>query len=272
MKIRLRSLIISLLTLGLMLSVTPVAFAGSAEPAAGRKLVALTFDDGPGEYVDDILDTLQRHNAKGTFFLLGHKVRTNPDQVRRMVAEGHQIGNHTESHPHLTECSDAAIQQEVKETAQAIAEVTGLTGTGDTGFYLRPPFGSYSDRVAAAAHVPVIWCTVDTGDWKYRSARYLVHYFGEQIQDGDIVILHETVESTVRGLDTLLTKLEERGFQMVTVEELLKQRGITPKPGEILFGAREESCVRQFPNTGVLGGATLLQRLLVLGFPPVEVQ
>ena len=124
MKTRLRCLIISLLTLGLMLSVTPVAFAGSAEPAAGRKLVALTFDDGPGEYADDILDSL----------------------------------------------------------------------------------------------------------------------------------------------------LEERGFQMVTVEELLKRRGIAPKPGEILFGAREESCVRQFPNTSVLGGATLLQRLLVLGFPPVEVQ
>lgn len=134
MNIRLRALITSLLALGLMLSVTLVAFAGSAEAAVGRKLVALTFDDGPGEYADDILDT------------------------------------------------------------------------------------------------------------------------------------------TAQGLDALLTKLEERGFPMVTVEELLKERGITLEPGEIVLGAREESCARQFPDTSVLGGATLLQRLLVLGFPPAKVQ
>ena len=242
MKIRMRTLITSLLMLGLMLSVTPMAFAGSAEPAAGRKLVALTFDDGPGEYADDILDTLQRHNAKGTFFLLGHKVRTNPDQVRRMAAEGHQIGNHTESHPHLTECSDAAIQQEVKETAQAITEVTGLTGTGDTGFYLRPPFGSYSDRVAAAAHVPVIWCTVDSGDWKYQNASRLVSYTGSVLQDGDIVILHETHKSTAQGLDALLTKLDQRGFELVTVDDLFWRRGVTPNAGQIYYSAK---------NTGI---------------------
>lgn len=272
MKIRLRSMMTSLLVLGLMLNLTPVAFAGSADTAASQKLVALTFDDGPGEYSNDILDTLQRHNAKGTFFLIGHKVCACPDQVRRMAAEGHQIGNHTDTHPYLTEYSDAAIQHEVRSTALAITEATGLTGTGDVGFYLRPPYGSYSDRVATAAHVPVVWCTVDSGDWKYQSHRYLVNYFGSQIQDGDIVLLHETVQSTAQGLDVLLTKLEERGFEMVTVEELFQRRGITPEPGEIYFGGRKEDRVLQFPNTSVLGSATLLQRLLVLGFPPANVQ
>ena len=272
MKTWLRSVMTSLLALGLLLNLTPMTLAGSADTASSQKLVALTFDDGPGEYSDDILDTLRRHNAKGTFFLIGRKVRTCPDQVRRMAAEGHQIGNHTDTHPYLTECSDAAIQQEVRDTALAITEATGLTGTGDTGFYLRPPYGSYSDRVATAAHVPVIWCTVDSGDWKYRSARYLVNYFGSQVQDGDILLLHETVQSTAQGLDALLTKLEERGFEMVTVEALFQRRGITPEPGEIYFGGREENCTLQFPNTSILGGATLLQRLFVLGFPPANVQ
>ncbi len=272
MKRPLCTLLSVLLTLGLLLEAAPAVLAAPAEPAAGRKLVALTFDDGPGAYTDEILDTLRRHNAKATFFLLGHKIPACPDQVRRMAAEGHQLGNHTENHPYLKECSDAAIQREVKETAQAITDVTGLTGTGDTGFYLRPPFGSYSARVAAAAHVPVIWCSADTCDWKYRSVRHLVHYFGEQIQDGDIVLLHETVESTARGLDALLTKLEARDFSLVTVEELLKRRGITPEPGEILFDARAARGILPFPDTEVLGGASLLQRLLVLGFPPAQVR
>jgi len=73
-------------------------------------------------------------------------------------------------------------------------------------------------------------------------------------------------------LDALLTKLEERGFEMVTVEALFQRRGITPEPGEIYFGGREENRTLQFPNTSILGGATLLQRLFVLGFPPANVQ
>ncbi len=231
-----------LLTLTVALSLMSTAFAASAYDRPGQKLACLTFDDGPGPYSDAILDVLQKHGAKATFFMNGYKVRTYADQVRRMAAEGHQLGNHTYNHPYLARSSDALIRREVSSTAQVLTEVTGVTGTGDTGFYLRPPYGSFNARVAAAANVPVIWCTVDSGDWRYQSASRLVSYTGSVLQDGDIVVLHETHKSTAQGLDALLTKLDERGFELVTVEELFWRRGVTATPGQIYYSAK---------NTGV---------------------
>lgn len=231
-----------LLTLTMALSLMPTAFGASAYDRPGQKLACLTFDDGPGPYSDAILDVLQKHGAKATFFMNGYKVRTYGDQVRRMVAEGHQIGNHTYNHPYLAKSSDALIRQEVSGTARALMEVTGVTGTGSTGFYLRPPYGSFNSRVAATANVPVIWCTVDSGDWKYQSASRLVSYTGSVLQDGDIVILHETHKSTAQGLDALLTKLDQRGFELVTVEDLFWRRGVTPNAGQIYYSAK---------NTGI---------------------
>ncbi len=231
-----------LLVLVLCVGLAPGALAASAYDRPGQKLACLTFDDGPGPYSDQILDVLKAHGAKATFFMNGYKVRTYAAQVQRMAAEGHQIGNHTYNHPYLAKSSDTLIRQEIQSTAQALTEVTGLTGTGETGFYLRPPYGSFNSRVIAAAGVPVIWCTVDSGDWKYQDAKRLVSYTGSVLQDGDIVILHETHKSTAQGLDALLTRLEERGFQLVTLEDLFWRRGITPQAGQIYYSAK---------NTGV---------------------
>lgn len=242
MKLRSIRALTVLLALTLMLGLVPTAFAASAYDRPGQKLACLTFDDGPGPYSDAILDTLKKHDAKATFFVNGYRLRTYGDEVRRMVAEGHQVGNHTYNHPYLAESADALIRQEVDATAKLITELTGVRGTGSTGFYLRPPYGSFSNRVAAAANVPVIWCTVDSGDWKYQSASRLVSYTGSILQDGDIAILHETHKTTAQGLDALLTKLEERGFELVTVEDLFWRRGITPEAGKIYYSAR---------NTGV---------------------
>ena len=230
------------LTLVLCLTQVPTAFGASAYDRPGQKLAALTFDDGPGPYSHQILDVLAKHDAKATFFMNGYRLNTWPDAVKRMAAEGHQLGNHTYNHPYLAKSSDAAIWREVSSTAQGITALTGLTGTGSTGFYLRPPYGSYNQRVAAAANVPVIWCTVDSGDWKYQSASRLVSYVGSNLNDGDIVIMHETHKTTAQGLDALLTKLESRGIELVTLEELFWRRGITPRAGQIYYSAK---------NTGV---------------------
>lgn len=230
------------LVLVLSLSLVPTAFGASAYDRPGQKLAALTFDDGPGPYSHQILDVLAKHDAKATFFMNGYRLNTWPDAVKRMAAEGHQLGNHTYNHPYLAKSSDATIRREVSSTAQGITALTGLTGTGSTGFYLRPPYGSYNQRVAAAANVPVIWCTVDSGDWKYQSASRLVSYVGSNLNDGDIVIMHETHKTTAQGLDALLTKLESRGIELVTLEELFWRRGITPQAGQIYYSAK---------NTGV---------------------
>ena len=154
MKRALRLSLTLLLVLTLSLGLLPAAQAASAYDRPQQKLACLTFDDGPGKYSDAILDTLKAHGAKATFFMNGYKVRTYADQVRRMAAEGHQIGNHTYNHPYLARSSDYKIRQEVDATAQALTEVTGLTGTGGTGFYLRPPYGSFNSRVASTAGGP----------------------------------------------------------------------------------------------------------------------
>lgn len=242
MKHRVSRTLTTLLALALLLSLIPTALAASAYDRPNQKLACLTFDDGPGKYSDQILDILKAHNAKATFFMNGYKVHTYADQIRRMVAEGHQIGNHTYNHPYLAKSSDATIRKEVNSTAAAFTEVTGLTGTGETGFYLRPPYGSYNKWVAQVANVPVIWCTVDSADWSRRDASHLVRYVGAKLGDGDIVVMHETVPSTAQGMDALLTALEKKGLELVTVEDMLWRRGITPQPGTIYYSAK---------NTGV---------------------
>ena len=242
MKKKATRLLTALLTMTLAMSLVTPVLGASGYDRPGQKLACLTFDDGPGPYSDAILDVLKKHGAKATFFMNGYKAWNYAPQIRRMVAEGHQIGNHTYSHPYLAKSSDAVIRKEVTSSAQVLAEITGLSGTGSTGFYLRPPYGSYNSHVAAVANVPTIWCTVDTGDWKYQDATRLVSYTGSTMQNGDIAVLHETVKSTAQGLDALLTKLESRGFEMVTVQELFWRRGINPKAGTIYYSAK---------NTGV---------------------
>ena len=231
-----------LLTLVLGVSLVPGAFAASAYDCPGQKLAALTFDDGPGRYSAAILDTLKAHGAKDTFFMNGYNIWIYASQVQRMVAEGHQVANHTYNHPDLVQSSDALVRQEVDSLAQALTQITGLKGTGNTSFYLRPPFGSRNQRVLSLAGTPVVCWSVDSSDWKYRDANHLVSYVSSQTRDGDIILVHETVPSTAQGLDRLLTQLQSQGFELVTVEELFWRRGITPQAGKLYFSAQ---------NTGV---------------------
>lgn len=243
----LRRILSTLLALILCLGSVPAVCAASGYDRPGQKLLALTFDDGPGPYSDSILDTLKAHGAKATFFMNGNKVQKYAEQIRRMVAEGHQIANHTYDHPMLTKQSDAKIKDEISSTARLLTQVTGLTGTGDTGFFLRPPYGDQNQRVRAAAGVPLVYWSVDTQDWKYQSATRLVSYTGATARDGDIVLMHETHKSTAQGLGALLDDLQAKGFELVTVEELLWRRGVTVQAGQIYYYARNtgtERCER----------------------------
>ena len=242
MRKTIRAWICILLAVYSLTSMLPSARAFSDYDRPGQKLAALTFDDGPGPYSDIILDTLKKYDSKATFFMNGYRMQRYADQVRRMAAEGHQIANHTYNHPFLTKLSNAKIRQEIDATSLLLTEITGLSGTGGGGFYLRPPYGDYNQRVISAAGVPIIWCTVDSGDWKYQSASRLVTYTGSVLKDGDIVIMHETHKSTAQGLDALLSALRSKGFELVTLEDLFWRRGISPVSGQVYYSAR---------NTGI---------------------
>lgn len=214
-----------------------LAASGSAYDMGGQKLLALTFDDGPGKYSDQIMDTLEARGAKATFFVNGCMIKKYPNALKRMARDGFQIGNHTFSHVWLTKCEEKQFRSEIDANAEYITSLTGLTGTGNTGFYLRPPYGAYNKNVIASAGVPVIWCTVDSGDWKYDDSERLVNYTSSAVKDGDIVIMHETHASTANGLGRLVDKLQSMGYELVTVQELFARRGITPTAGKVYYKA-----------------------------------
>ncbi len=236
-----------LLSLTLLFSCALPALAASGYDCPGQKLAALTFDDGPGPYSDQILDVLKKHGAKATFFMNGFRIEKYPDQVRRMAAEGHQVANHTYDHPQLSQSSNDKIRWEVDSTAGLLTQITGLSGTGSTGFYLRAPYGDTSSRVTNVVGVPLIQWNVDSQDWKYQSSSRLISYVGSATANGDIVLMHESHKSTANGLDGLLTALEKRGFELVTVEELLWRRGVEAQPGRIYYSAKDtgvDRCAR----------------------------
>jgi peptidoglycan/xylan/chitin deacetylase (PgdA/CDA1 family) len=186
---------------------------------AKAKCVALTFDDGPSKGTGALLKILAAHHVRATFFVLGEMVEENPGMLRREVAAGHEIGNHTWSHPQLTTMSAARIRRQIKSTSDLIRKVSGTTPR-----LLRPPYGATSRRVARVARsfgMPQIIWAVDPQDWKETTSAPVAKRIIAQSQEGDIVLSHDIRPSTVRAMPQILTSFERRGFTFVTVSELL---------------------------------------------------
>ena len=190
-------------------------------------VIALTFDDGPGDWTPAILDLLARHAAHATFFYLGERVRGWANVVRRAVAEGHEPGNHLFSHRHPQALSDEEIRDEVVRTAVEIERAAGTAAS-----LLRPPYGEEPERVAAIGAElrlgPVVLWSIDPEDWKSPPAEAIVEQVLEEARAGAIVDLHDgwgrtprDRQPTVEALERLLPELRTRGFELVTVSELL---------------------------------------------------
>ncbi|MEG1497375.1 MAG: S-layer homology domain-containing protein [Clostridiales bacterium] len=196
-----------------------------SQVSADAKLVAITFDDGPGPYTAKLLDNLKANNAKATFFVVGNRVAANKNLILREFNEGHQIGNHSWDHPKLTAGN---LAHQLNTTASAISAVTG-----ESGFFLRPPYGSYNDGVKSGAGVPLILWSVDTLDWKYRNAETVKNSIVNNAKDGSIILLHDIHGTSVDGFIAAMDILKDRGYEFVTVSELMRRRGVTPIPGHV---------------------------------------
>ena len=190
-------------------------------------VIAVTFDDGPGDWTPAVLDLLARHAAHATFFYLGERVQGSAKVVRRAVAEGHEPGNHLFSHRHPKALSDEEIRDEVVRTA---AEIERAVGTAAS--LLRPPYGEEPERVAAIGAElglgPVVLWSIDPEDWRSPPAEAIVEQVLEEARAGAIVDLHDgwgrtprDRQPTVEALEHLLPELGTRGFELVTVSELL---------------------------------------------------
>jgi peptidoglycan/xylan/chitin deacetylase (PgdA/CDA1 family) len=192
------------------------------------KCIALTFDDGPGPDTGRLLDLLKRENVPATFFVLGDQAEKYPATVRREYAEGHEVGNHTWDHKDLSTLSAAAIQDEIKRGADAIA-ATGIPRPT----LVRPPYGAVNDTVRAYAGYPFIMWRVDPLDWKYPNATRVADQIVGHAQPGRIVLSHDIHPTTIDAMPAVIQRLKAQGYTFVTVSTLLK--GVNLQNGQSYF-------------------------------------
>ncbi|WP_017586286.1 polysaccharide deacetylase family protein [Nocardiopsis ganjiahuensis] len=210
-----------LITSGLLLGAAAPAAAAPSDVSAKSpdcskvKCVALTFDDGPGEYTDELLDILEEHNARATFYLLGSKVGSHKAEVRRMAEEGHEVGNHTWKHDDLATLSADEIKDDAERTDEAIAEVTG-----EKPRTMRPPYGSLDDTAREAVEQPIVLWDVDTLDWQNRDVDKILDITKDETADGSVILLHDIHETSVDAVPGLLDELKGDDFHFVTVSYL----------------------------------------------------
>ncbi|WP_308286867.1 polysaccharide deacetylase family protein [Actinomadura parmotrematis] len=190
------------------------------------KCLALTFDDGPGEYTERLLKTLQDEGVRATFFMLGENVHHYRDLVRRMALDGQELANHSWSHPQLTGLTSSAVRSQVRRTQNAIKEAAGVTPA-----LFRPPYGATDKRVGKAVGMPEIVWSVDTLDWRYRSVSRARRVGVKEPKRNGVVLFHDIHESTVDAMPAVVDGLKRRGFTLVTVSELY--RGTPLKAGRL---------------------------------------
>ena len=183
----------------------------------GGPVVALTFDDGPSKYwTEGLLDGLTQRNVKATFFLIGASAEAHPKLVERMVEEGHLIGNHTYSHVQLTTISDEAACAEIEEANEVLSKAVG-----EGIHYIRPPFGSWQPGLDSLVDMQVVLWSVDPQDWKVQNTERIVEKVLREVEDGDIILLHDVYRESVEAAFRIIDELQAKGYEFVRVDELL---------------------------------------------------
>lgn len=182
-----------------------------------EKVVALTFDDGPGyKTTMTLLDGLRERNVHATFFLLGEKIEERREVVETMNEDGHLIGNHTYDHVQLDAINVECAKDEIVKTNEIIKEITGEYPT-----YIRPPYGCWNMELEDAINLtPVLW-TLDTSDWNTRDVERIVNYVVEEVESGDIILMHDIYDTSVAAALEIVDRLQAKGYVFVTVDELL---------------------------------------------------
>lgn len=180
-------------------------------------ILALTFDDGPHPvYTPKLLDGLKRRNIKASFFLMGKNIEGNESIVQRMHEEGHLIGNHTFDHVRLNKLSEADACSQIAKTSNAIYKITGQYPA-----YVRPPFGEWREGLdCTVTMLPVFW-DVDPLDWNTSNAGQIVQKVVGSVQDGDIILMHDSYDSSVKAALEIIDILTKKGYEFVTVDRLL---------------------------------------------------
>ena len=203
-------------------SPSPQVQSGDGQP----KLIALTFDDGPSDFTDRLLDCLEANNAKATFFLVGQEIEYFQEPLSRMEELGCEIGNHSFDHADLATLSAEDVTSQLSRTDEEIQNLVGHSAT-----VVRPPYGSFNDTVAGIAARPLIMWSVDTLDWETQNADSTVQNVMDNAQDGAIILMHDIFKESVDAAEVFIPQLIQEGYQLVTVSELAAAKGITLEAG-----------------------------------------
>jgi peptidoglycan/xylan/chitin deacetylase (PgdA/CDA1 family) len=221
---------------------------------AGKRQVAITFDDGPdGLYTPKILDVLKENQAKATFFLIGTHAEANPEMVKRIVNEGHEIGNHSYDHSSLPDVAISKFQNEILDTKKILKQISGYDP-----LFFRPPFTRITDEqvkwLADQKISTILWNT-DTQDWKQLPADLIETKVFDQVKPGSIIIMHSAypdgdslnLSGTIAALPQIIKKLRAQGLEPVTISELLGTPAYSDerKVPEIQLDSTEYSIVVQ---------------------------
>ena len=191
-----------------------------------KPMIAITYDDGPSQYTPEILDILKKHNSAATFFVLGSRVSSNKDVLKRMIGEGSQIGNHSYNHKNLTTISDEELYKQIQGTDDLVYMATGYTPS-----IMRPPYGITSGETDVKINRPIIKWSVDTRDWESRNSNMIIKSL-ENVKDGDIILMHDLYDSTLEASRIAIPQLINKSFQLVTIEELFEYRGAVSIAGQ----------------------------------------
>ena len=192
--------------------------APAPAPTTGNKVIALTFDDGPGPYTAHLLDILDQYGAKATFFLIGSKVSGQASVVRSIQARGHQLGNHSWSHPELPKLSVDQIAGEIDRTNEAIRQATGVKPS-----ILRPPYGAVNGVVLEQLRLrnmsSILW-SVDTRDWADRNSQIVCSRAVAGARPGAVILMHDIHQASVNAVPCILSSLKQQGYSFVTIQRL----------------------------------------------------
>lgn len=196
---------------------------GTYDPSQHKTRIAFTFDDGPGEYTDELLDCLEENNAHATFFMLGQNVGSWESTVQRMADIGCEIGSHSWDHLNLYDLSMDSVAKQFSDTDAALEKACGQKAS-----VARAPYGNWSDDIISTVGKPFFTWSLDSLDWSYLDVNkdYDAVMNGD-LTDGSIILMHDIHEPSVQAAIKMIPELVQKGYKLMTVSELAAAKGVT---------------------------------------------
>ncbi len=199
-----------------------------------KKVICLTFDDGPSKYTAELIEDLNKRDAKATFFVLGSRIKGYEATLSKMSENGFQIGNHSFTHRNYHNLTDNEVISEIEDTNKEINKVTGITPN-----IVRSPYGNKKMEILKEKKLVEISWSIDPEDWKYRDVDHIVKHCLEKAESGDIILMHDIYKTSTKAAVKIVDELKKQGYEFLTISEMIKL-----KEYEINY----ENSIRNFKN------------------------